>query len=193
MITINNNNIIIGKEENNYNFLRMKLAKVHLLKNINYFEYNATREVNEYNIPELDEQISSLNRELRRRPFDKCDCFYDVFYSYNLDKDGNLIVPIGLIEFVKPYFGQYIKFNYDIKDRLVDTNKVIENLDNKILPGITLREEQMKAIKLCLKLKRTIIQMGTGAGKSEVMCGFIKALSNDIGECPTTLLLEKMK
>lgn len=190
MITICNNKIIFGKEEKNYDFLRRKLAKIHLLKNVSVFEYNATREVNEYNLPDIDEQINSLNRELRRRKFDKCDCFYDVFYSYNLDKEGNLVIPIGLMEFVKPYFGQYVKFDYNITDRLVNTKDVIEKLNDKILPGITLREEQMKAIKLCLTLKRTIIQMGTGAGKSEVMCGFIKALSNDIGDCPTTLLLE---
>lgn len=190
MITINNNNIVISKDEKNYEFLRLKFAKVHLLKNVNYFEYNATREVNEYNIPALDEQINNLNRELRRRPFDKCDCFYDVYYSYNLDKEGNLIIPIGLMEFVKPYFSQYVKFNYDITNKLVNTKDAIEKLNNKILPGITLRDEQLEAIKLCLILKRTMIQMGTGAGKSEVMCGFIKILESCIGECPTTLLLE---
>lgn len=190
MITINNNNFIISKDEKNYEFLRRKLAKVHLLKNMNYFEYSATREVTKYNMKDIDEQIESLNRQLRQRKFDKCDCFYDVYYSYNLDEQDNLVIPIGLIDFVKPYFSQYVKFNYDIKNKLVNTKEALEILDNKILPGITLREEQVEAIRRCLILKRTIIQMGTGAGKSEVMCGFIKTIEKCIKECPTTLLLE---
>ena len=32
--------------------------------------------------------------------------------------------------------------------------------------------------------------MGTGAGKTECMCGFIKVLSDVLGYIPTTLLLE---
>lgn len=190
MITINNNSIIFSKDEKYYEYLRRYLVKIYLIKNTNYFKYTSTRTFTKYNIPEIDEQVNSLNRQLRQRPFDKGDQFYDVYYIYNLDDNDNLIVPIGLMEFVKPFFSKYVNINYNLNDRLIDTNKVISNLNDKLLDGITLREEQMKAIKLCLTLKRTIIQMGTGAGKSEVMCGFIKAIQNETGECPTTLLLE---
>ena len=190
MITINNNSIIFSKDEKYYEYLRRYLVKIYLIKNTNYFKYTATRTFTKYNIPEIDEQVNSLNRQLRQRPFDKGDQFYDVYYIYNLDDDDNLIVPIGLMEFVKPFFSKYVNINYNLNDRLIDTNKVISSLSDKLLDGITLREEQMKAIKLCLTLKRTIIQMGTGAGKSEVMCGFIKSIQNETGECPTTLLLE---
>ena len=165
MITINNNDIIFSKDEKYYDFLRRHLIKFYLLKNTNFFKYNATRTMTKYNIPEVDIQIDALNAQLRQRPFDKCDTFYDVYYIYNLDDEDNLVIPIGLMEFVKPYFGKYVNINYDLKERLIDTNKVLSNLNNKILNGITLREEQLKAVKLCLTLKRTIIQMATRSWK----------------------------
>ena len=78
MITINNNNIIFSKDEKYYDYLRRHLIKIYLLKNTNYFKYTSTRTFTKYNIPEIDEQIDSLNRQLRQRPFDKGDQFYDV-------------------------------------------------------------------------------------------------------------------
>lgn len=162
MITLNNNNIIVSKDEKCYEYLRRFLIKINLVKNINYFTYNATRSVTKYNILEVDKLIDSMNDQLRARRFDKCNSFYEPYYIYNLDNEDNLIIPIGLLQFIKPFInGESLKINYDLSKRLINTNKVISKLNNKILPGITLREEQMKAIKLCLTLKRTIIQMGT--------------------------------
>ena len=192
MIILNRNNIIIPTTYKYYEFLRRYLIKVYLEKNMTYFSFiNSINEKTIYNIPDIDAQVDYLNKYLRSRPFDKCDCLYKIFYLYELGESMELIIPIGYLEFIKPFLDYSdLKINYDISNPLVNTPSVLKKVDNKLLPGITLRDEQLTGIDYALRLKRTIIQMGTGGGKSEIMCAIIKVLEKELGYIPTTLLLE---
>lgn len=192
MLLIDYNKIIVTTTYKYYDFLRQFLIKVYLEKNVNYFSYiNSANEKTKYNIPDIDLQIDALNRGLRQRAYDKCDCFYKPFYLYELDDQDNMIIPIGYLEFIKPYIiPERMKITYNLKEPLINTNGALEKVNEDLLPNIKLRKQQIEAIKRMIKLKRTIIQMGTGAGKTECMCGFIKVLKEELGYTPTTLLLE---
>lgn len=192
MLLIDYNKIIVTTTYKYYDFLRQFLIKVYLEKNVNYFSYiNSANEKTKYNIPDIDLQIDALNRGLRQRTYDKCDCFYKPFYLYELDDQDNMIIPIGYLEFIKPYIiPERMKITYNLKEPLINTNGALGKVNEDLLPNIKLRKQQIEAIKRMIKLKRTIIQMGTGAGKTECMCGFIKVLKEELGYTPTTLLLE---
>lgn len=192
MLLIDYNKIIVTPDYRYYNFLRQFLIKVYLEKNVNYFTFiNSANEKTKYNIPDIDLQIDALNRGLRQRAYDKCDCFYKPFYLYELDDQDNMIIPIGYLEFIKPYIvPEQMKVTYNLKEPLININNALEKINENLLPNIILRKQQIEAIKKMIILKRTIIQMGTGAGKTECMCGFIKVLSDVLGYIPTTLLLE---
>lgn len=193
MIYLGRNKITITSDYKYYDFLRKFLIKIYLEKNLSYFSYiNSINEPKtKYNIPEIDEHIRNLNKGLRNKEYDKCDSLYKAFYLYELGDNNELIIPIGYLDFIKQYIDYTeVKFLYDISKPLVNTNNVLGHVNNKLLPGITLREIQVNAINICLKLKRTIIEIGTGGGKSEVMVGIIKALEKELGYIPTTLLLE---
>lgn len=192
MLYIERNKIIISKDYSNYDFLRRYLIKIYLDKHVNYFAYMMTaNEITKYTIPEIEQQITSLNNGLRARPFDKCDCFYKAFYLYELDEEDNMIVPIGYLEFIKPYIiPEQMKINYKLETPMVNTNNLMEKINDKILPGITLRYQQVEGIKRAIKLKRTLLQLPTGGGKTEIMCGITKLLSNELEEIPTTLVIE---
>ena len=192
MLYIERNKIIISKDYPNYDFLRRYLIKIYLDKHVNYFAYMMTaNEITKYTIPEIEQQITSLNNGLRARPFDKCDCFYKAFYLYELDEEDNMIIPIGYLEFIKPYIiPEQMKINYKLETPMVNTNNLMEKINDKILPGITLRYQQVEGIKRAIKLKRTLLQLPTGGGKTEIMCGITKLLSNELEEIPTTLVIE---
>lgn len=116
-------------------------------------------------------------------------------YAYSR-KDGYVYIPIGLY----PFFTDYIELGMEVIDKrtisnpqLIETKEYIEHIFDyqDILPGITLRKEQLMAIRKILYAKRGIIQMATGAGKSEVICGTCKILSEvNKGKYPTVLILE---
>ena len=192
MIYIERNKLIITPEYQNYDFLRRYLIKIYLDKHINYFNYMMTaNEINRYTIPEIEQQIASLNNGLRQRKYDKCDCFYKAFYLYELDDDNNMIVPIGYLDFIKPYIlPNYMKINYKLDDPMIDINKALEDLSGDLLPGIVLRPQQIEGIKRGLKLKKTLLQLATGAGKTEILCGITEIFRKQLGEIPTTLIIE---
>lgn len=192
MLYIERNRIIVTSEYQYYDFLRKYLIKVYLDKHVNYFAYMMTaNEKTKYNIPEIDAQIDSLNNGLRGREFDKCDCFYKPFYLYELDDNDNMIIPIGYLDFIKPYIiPNLMKINYKIENPMVNTERVLERLSDDILPGITLRPQQMEGIKRGLRLKKTLLQLATGAGKTEIMCGIVELLRKELGKIPTTLIIE---
>ena len=81
-----------------------------------------------------------------------------------------------------------------IQDLSVDTLEYNVSLNfqdyRNLLPGYTLREDQITTIIKALKYKRGIFQLATGSGKSLCIAGVMKYLQNQLGYCPTALLLE---
>lgn len=110
-------------------------------------------------------------------------------YAFTI-KDGNMYVPIGLLNFIKPYIKDYID-NRQVS-YVDEINKIIFNINEYagILDGITLRPEQLLACRKALYNRRCLIQCNTGFGKSEVACATIKLIKEATGSYPTTLMIE---
>ena len=66
--------------------------------------------------------------------------------------------------------------------KTVDVDEVTPDL----LKGITLEEYQVNAIKKCVKTECGIIEIPTGGGKGEVICGICATI-----ECPTLILADQ--
>ena len=112
-----------------------------------------------------------------------------VFTIYNND----MYIPSGLYTLLSEYFTNSKIVDNRYHTDICNVDSLIENLDSytNILEGITLRSEQVMAVKKMLYAKRCIIQMTTGSGKTEVMCAFVKILSDaNNGIIPTVLLIE---
>lgn len=105
------------------------------------------------------------------------------FRGYEMDGDQNLIVPRGYL--------QYLPAGLDIVDK---TTSEIPPVDmdydiSGVLPTITLREDQVLAIRKMALARRGIVQIGTGGGKTECICGLMNVLRNHLGYYPDTLIL----
>jgi len=61
-----------------------------------------------------------------------------------------------------------------------------EDITPDFLPGIKLEDYQIRAIQKCCKAECGIIDMPTGSGKGEVICGICKAIP-----CPTLILADQ--
>ena len=124
-------------------------------------------------------QICSLLSKLTRTDPDGV-----VFRCYDLASNNELIVPRGLLSLL------------DIpEDNILDkTTKVIPDIDTDnisgVLGSITLRDDQVFSITKMTSIRRGIIQLGTGAGKTECLAGFLKNMYNHLGSYPNTLILE---
>ena len=112
-----------------------------------------------------------------------------VFKYYTESEDGNIYIPIGLLFFIE----DDIKVTV-IKDERVKIDFIphIQDIDElkHILPGIELREEQAIAIRKAVAIRRGILQLPTGSGKTEILCGIVKELEYIFGKVPTTIILE---
>lgn len=111
---------------------------------------------------------------------------------YNIYNDM-MFIPRGLYGFVKGYFKYSNIISVEKITSISNVDSVINNISEykDILDGITLRPEQLEAVRRALKYKRCIIQMGTGSGKSEVMCAVTKCLADvNNGIIPTVLVME---
>ena len=64
------------------------------------------------------------------------------------------------------------------------------SLYENLLPGYKLREDQVVAIIKALEVKRGILQMATGSGKSLCIAGVLKYLTLKLGYTPASILLE---
>ena len=120
---------------------------------------------------------------------------FRAYYQITEDDQNVIYIPIGLYSFIV----DYITLDVEVIDnrvvrntKLLNTDFHIINIDefNDILPGITLYEEQLEAIEKILESKRGIINAATGFGKTAVLCGLIKILTQINGVCPTVLILE---
>lgn len=114
-------------------------------------------------------------------------------YLYKIDNE-HLIIQLGLLPFIKHLFtNSEIIDNTKYDHSLYCTNKYVENINNyrTILSGISLYDYQIDAIKEMLIHKHGVINAATGAGKTEIMCGFIEILKDlNNNKYPTTLILE---
>lgn len=106
---------------------------------------------------------------------------------YYTTKDGDMIIPRGLDEFIPDTVPRVDRQISSIpRDFLVDYDKLAHSFGDQIV----LRDDQLVAIRKMLKLRRGIIQIPTGGGKTEVMAGFLMAFRDFYGEIPPTLILE---
>lgn len=110
-------------------------------------------------------------------------------YSKNSYTES-IYIPLGLLSFIYDIISDETISDGRSKG-YIDSVSIadIEKYKN-ILDGITLKKEQLVAVRKILNNKRCIIQMGTGGGKSEIMCATTKILSDIIGYIPTTLVIE---
>lgn len=137
----------------------------------------------------LKSKIPKKRIVTKRRVIEKDEEILPLYYVV----DDFMYIPRGLLSFVEDYIkNSDIKF-VENRHKIYDTSEVINNIENyrNILDGISLRDVQLEALKRALINKRCIIQMGTGSGKSEVMCSIVKCLgevNNYI--IPTTLIME---
>lgn len=118
-------------------------------------------------------------------------------YVYHIE-NNTMFIPVGLLDLLDPYFN-----NSKIIDKREDsvyydksyTDDIIRNISNykDILPGITLREEQILSIRKIIYKKRCLAQLVTGSGKTEIMCALTKILYSVENIMPTVLILEPTK
>lgn len=112
------------------------------------------------------------------------DSDYDctVTRLYTLESETQMTIPRGV--------GELINLNVD-KDHSfenISLKEITKNIES-LLPGITLREDQVLAVKKMALCKRGIIQMSTGGGKTECIIAFLELLRQELGFTPNTLIL----
>lgn len=105
---------------------------------------------------------------------------------YSLSPDGEILIPRGLLKFLPDeieceYCGEDVlpsEFDIDYAELAHSFGKIV------------LRDDQILGIRKMLLLRRGIMQLATGAGKTEIMAGFLKAMSTVCGYIPNTVILE---
>lgn len=118
----------------------------------------------------------------------------DIFKAYTLESDDGtplvegeagtrMTIPKGLLQFLPSDLETVDKSIRTIQDYDVDGIQ-------DCLEGITLRDDQVLAITKMTKVRNGIIQMATGAGKTECIAGFLINFYNHNGYFPSTLILE---
>lgn len=61
-----------------------------------------------------------------------------------------------------------------------------DTITKDFLPGISMDDHQIRAIKQACKIECGIIDVPTGGGKGEIICGFCKAI-----DCPTVIIADQ--
>lgn len=105
---------------------------------------------------------------------------------FTIDENGDMLIPRGLNQFIPD---QVPRVNQEIimipRDFVVDYDSLAHHFGD-----IVLRDDQIIGIRKMLMLRRGIMQLATGAGKTEIMTGFLMALEEICGKYPTTIILE---
>lgn len=102
---------------------------------------------------------------------------------YTMEDQSTMIIPRGLGNIV-PYLQTY----EDKTTHNIDISRITQDVSS-ILPGITLRDDQVNAVSKMILAKRGIIQMGTGSGKTECIVAFVELLTKELGYTPNTLVI----
>ena len=114
-------------------------------------------------------------------------------YLYEVKQD-HVYIPYGLFPYIKHLFkNSKLDYRSDFSSPLYNVQDVLDNIEDyrDILPGISLYDNQLKALCAIFQKKRGVIQASTGFGKTELMCAtaqIMKQINND--KYPTTLVLE---
>lgn len=107
---------------------------------------------------------------------------------YTRDDSFNLVLPRGYLPWIE---NRYEVSNSEVQT--IDTSQLnAEDLSQliKLSEKVTLRDDQLIALKKMIYLRRGIIQLATGSGKTEIMSAFLKCINHILGYYPTTLILE---
>lgn len=150
-----------------------------------FFPLSINLSFNESGVRKIYKQIGGKTK-IKEIPYDNTE---ELFYI----SDKKMYILSGLYQMLlnEKYF-----HNSTIIDNRVSTyfsNDIsIINIDKlrNILDGIELRKEQLIALRKMFFLKRCIIQLPTGSGKTEIMCAFIKYFYEYFNIYPTTLVVE---
>lgn len=137
---------------------------------------------------ELVSKLPSKDREIamKSKPYNVCKSLYIQVGYY-----GDIVIPRGILGLIPKDILANTKVENQETELLSENNEVdIEELAKNIVPGITLREDQIMAIKKMLLVKRCVVQLSTGSGKSLIIVGFLKALIKTLGRVPNVLILE---
>lgn len=112
---------------------------------------------------------------------------------FKLWKNNDLLINRGLFDILNAngYFSKSsISYNESISEFYNFPQLNILGLSDSILDGISLRTEQLVTLRKMLYIKRGIVQLPTGTGKTEIMCAFIKLFYMAYEKYPTTLIIE---
>lgn len=105
---------------------------------------------------------------------------------YLIDENGDMLIPRGLNQFIPEEVPRVDREQIEIpRDFSVDYDSIANSFGN-----IVLRDDQVIGIRKMIMLRRGIMQLATGAGKTEIMTGFLMALKSICGEIPPTIILE---
>lgn len=112
------------------------------------------------------------------------DSDYDctVTRLYTLESDTSMIIPRGVGELIN------LSVDCDCTFSNISLDEITKDIKS-ILKGITLREDQVLAVRKMALCKRGIIQMSTGGGKTECIIAFLELLRQELGFTPNTMIL----
>lgn len=134
----------------------------------------------------------SLPREIKKKVFGKFVVRKEIFRLHQINKDKDMIIPRGLVEIAPPEYFNITSKEYSVLDtgglESINDNDIAEILQPE--SGFDLRSDQVTAIKKAYLLKRGILQLATGAGKTEIAAGLMKLLERQHGHFPKTLMIE---
>lgn len=116
----------------------------------------------------------------------------ETHYLYQVTSEG-ISIPRGLRSLIQErYFSNssvISKETHEIKPLILEVAAEITKFRN-ILKGMTLRDDQLLALRKMFAVKRCILQLATGSGKTEVMSAFVKIMKEVLGYIPTTVIIE---
>lgn len=112
---------------------------------------------------------------------------------FKLDNLGNIVINRGLFRILRlnKYFDRSRIYSNEIISEFYNFPQIdILSMSDNILNGIQLRSEQLVTLRKMIYLKRGIVQLPTGTGKTEIMCAFIRLFYLVYNKYPTTLIIE---
>ena len=170
MIYLNNRWIVISCDDPSFDILKINL------------------EFNESTTRRIYKKVNGKTRVTTRN-------FNNLTRLYKISSKGNMLINIGMFNLLNSngYFHNSKIEDLSVRSPfyyipdIVSTN--IKNYSN-ILDGIELRIDQLIALRKMISIKRGIVQLPTGVGKTEIMCAFIQIFKTVFGKYPTVLIIE---